>query len=59
MDRNNNIPFLLRHGLERLVSQNPGVRDKYMGTTELVKSSFHDGIAIFSRAYGGCRLPSS
>jgi hypothetical protein len=58
MDRNNDIPLLLGHGLERLVSQDPGVRDEDMHAIECVEGSFHDGLSIFSRADGGYCPPT-
>jgi hypothetical protein len=59
MDRKDNVPLLLSHGLERFVPQNAGVRNEYMDAAELVNGNFHDSFTIFGRTYSGRRLSTS
>lgn len=51
MDSDNNIPFLIGHGHERLVTENTGIGNENMYATEFVNGSFYDLFAILCRAY--------
>jgi len=58
MYSDNRVPFLLRHGKERLVSQDASVGNQDMDTPKLLQCNFDNRFAVLSRADCGSSLSS-